>query len=166
MAIRKGVGTTGDPIVRGTASDVIIGNYCSISNYSIFDGGFGHYHENVSQYDWRQMGFESNFHSKTKGDISVGSDVWIGDNAIIMSGVSIGHGAVIAAGSIVTKDVDPYVIVAGVPAKMKKYRFSLDVIEALLDIAWWDWTEDKIRDNINLINNSDIKKFIHLHKTP
>ena len=77
--------------------------------------------------------------------ISIGHDVWIGARAIILDGVNVGHGAIIAANSVVTKDVSPYAIVAGVPAKMIKYRFSEDKIEQLLTSSWWNWSLEDIK---------------------
>jgi acetyltransferase-like isoleucine patch superfamily enzyme len=92
--------------------------------------------------------------------IQIGNDVWIGNNVILMDGIRIGDGAIIAAGSIVTKDVDPYTIVAGIPAKFLRYKFSEAEIEALRKIKWWNWPFEKIRahhqffDDINLFLNN------------
>ncbi|SCY09140.1 Acetyltransferase (isoleucine patch superfamily) [Lachnospiraceae bacterium XBB2008] len=90
--------------------------------------------------------------------IIIGNDVWIGGNAIILPGINIGDGAIVAAGAVVTKDVEPYSIVGGVPAKVIKYRFDSETITALLKIKWWDWPLDKIIDNIELFY--DPKHFI------
>jgi serine acetyltransferase len=99
-------------------------------------------------------------HPSCKGDIIIENDVWIGATATIMSGVKISNGAVIGAGSVVTKDVPPYAIVAGNPAKVVKYRFTEEQIEKLLSIAWWDWEEIKIRDNAMKMWSDDINGFI------
>lgn len=80
--------------------------------------------------------------------VVIGNDVWIGIRCIIMDGVSIGDGAVVAAGSVVTKDVAPYAIVGGVPAKVIRFRFNDSVIEKLLQLKWWDYTDDQITDFI------------------
>jgi acetyltransferase-like isoleucine patch superfamily enzyme len=88
----------------------------------------------------------------SKGIIEIGNDVWIGTSAIILSGVKIGHGAVVAAGSIVTKSVPPYAIVGGNPAKIIKYRLSEEKIEELLEMKWWDWSEEKIKKNIDFFS--------------
>ncbi len=80
--------------------------------------------------------------------IKIGNDVWIGQNVIILPGVTIHDGAVCAAGAVVTKDVPPYTIVAGVPAKPIKRRFTDEVIEKLLEIRWWDWSDDRINKNL------------------
>jgi acetyltransferase-like isoleucine patch superfamily enzyme len=86
----------------------------------------------------------------------IGNDVWIGHNVIIMDGIKIGDGAIIGAGSVVTKDVLPYTIVAGVPAKLKRYRFTEQQIEKLLTIKWWDWDFEKIKSQSHLFNNIEL----------
>ncbi len=91
-----------------------------------------------------------------KGDIVIGNDVWIGYEAVIMVGVTIGDGAVIGARAVVTKDVPPYTIVGGVPAKPIRRRFPEDVISDLLKIRWWDWPEEKIQMNIQAIQSGQI----------
>ncbi|MBU5336701.1 CatB-related O-acetyltransferase [Intestinibacter bartlettii] len=93
-----------------------------------------------------------------KGDIKIGNDVWIGYEAVILSGVTISDGAIIGARAVVTKDVMPYTIVGGVPAKPIKKRFSDDVIDKLLEIKWWDWSSDRIRENIEYIQSGQIEK--------
>ncbi|MGN0740572.1 MAG: CatB-related O-acetyltransferase, partial [Treponema sp.] len=86
----------------------------------------------------------------------VGNDVWIGYEAVILSGVTIGDGAIIGARAVVTKDVPPYTIVGGVPAKQIRKRFSDDVISKLRSLEWWNWSEEKIRQNIGAIQGGDI----------
>jgi acetyltransferase-like isoleucine patch superfamily enzyme len=86
----------------------------------------------------------------SKGPVRVGNDVWIGANATILSGVTIGDGAVVAAGSVVTKSVPPYAIVGGAPAKIIKYRFPIETIERLLRLGWWNWHPEKINQNMSL----------------
>jgi len=92
-----------------------------------------------------------------KGDIIIGNDVWIGYDAIIMSGVKIGDGAIIGTRALVTKDVMPYTIVAGAPAKPIKKRYDDDKISKLLEIKWWNWTAEKIQANIKYIQCGDIE---------
>lgn len=96
-----------------------------------------------------------------KGDITIGNDVWIGYEAVVMSGVTIGDGAIVAARAVVTKDVPPYTIVGGVPAKPIRRRFSVDTTEKLLKLKWWDWTDDKIENNIKAIQSGDIRQLIY-----
>ena len=86
-----------------------------------------------------------------KGDIVIGNDVWIGYEAVVMAGVTIGNGAIIGARAVVTKDVPPYMIVGGVPAREIRRRFSDDVIARLLELKWWDWPAEQIQRNIKNI---------------
>ncbi len=91
----------------------------------------------------------------TKGDTTVGNDVWIGHKATIMAGVTIGDGAIIAAHSLVTKEVAPYSIVGGNPAREIRKRFTEDQIKKLLEIQWWNWNIEKITNNVhNLTSNN------------
>lgn len=95
-----------------------------------------------------------------KGDIVVGNDVWIGYEAVILSGVHIGDGAVVGTRAVVTKDVPPYTIVGGVPAKEIKKRFDDETIQKLLRLQWWDWPFEKIRQNLPFIMNGDVSKLL------
>lgn len=96
----------------------------------------------------------------SKGDIHIGNDVWIGHNVTILSGVRIGNGAVVGAGALVAKDVPDYAIVGGVPAQIRKFRFSPQEIDALQRICWWDWDEEKIQMNVDLLSSDRIGQFI------
>lgn len=91
-----------------------------------------------------------------KGDIVIGNDVWIGYEAVIMQGVTIGDGAIIGTRAVVTKDVPPYTIVGGIPAKTIRKRFSDEVISRLLEIKWWEWPDERIRENISAIRSGSI----------
>jgi acetyltransferase-like isoleucine patch superfamily enzyme len=95
-----------------------------------------------------------------KGNVHIGSDVWIGSHVTIMSGVKIGDGAVIAANSHIVKDVPPYSIVGGNPAAVIKYRFCENQIEKLLKIQWWNWSDEKINEHLVYILNDNIDEFI------
>lgn len=86
----------------------------------------------------------------------MGNDVLIGSHSLILGGVTIGNGAVVAAGAVVTKDVPPYAIVGGVPASIIKYRFSQDIINKLQELRWWDWPEERLRANIGLFQSYDV----------
>lgn len=99
--------------------------------------------------------FYENSPIRNNRPVIIGNDVWIGANVIILPGVSIGDGAVLAAGSIITKDVLPYDIVGGNPARLIRKRFSDDIIKKLLSIKWWEWSHDKIEENIDLFLNPD-----------
>ncbi|MDS0525514.1 CatB-related O-acetyltransferase [Clostridium sp. SHJSY1] len=146
---------------------LIIGKFCSIACKAKFLMNSGnHTMKSLSTYTFPIFGEEWNesLHPKdawdNKGDIIIGNDVWIGYDAIIMSGVKIGDGAIIGTRALVTKDVPPYTIVAGVPAKIIKKRFNEDVISKLLKIRWWDWPYKKIQENIEHIQSGNINKLI------
>lgn len=96
-----------------------------------------------------------------KETIRVGNDVWIGNGANILNNVIIGSGAVVGAMAVVTKDVPPYAIVVGNPARIKKFRFTEKQIAALLTIAWWDWPSEKIMENAELLFSDHIESFIN-----
>lgn len=95
---------------------------------------------------------------ETKAPVKIGNDVWIGDSAILMDGITIGDGVVIAAGAVVTKSVEPYAIVGGVPAKVIRYRFEEDEIKRLLAFKWWEQPPEWIRDNADRFSN--VRKFL------
>lgn len=127
-------------VYRWSDAPLIIGKYCSIS-YNvrfIMDEG-GHTFNTISSYP-----FKTNKCNMERSGIVVGNDVWIGMNAIIMYGVSIGDGATIAAGSVVTKDVAPYTVVGGVPAKLIKEKCTREERTKMQKIAWWNWPNDTI----------------------
>lgn len=93
-----------------------------------------------------------------KGDIIVGNDVWIGYEAVILAGVMIGDGAIIGTRAVVTKDVPPYTVVGGVPAKPIRKRFNDETVTELLKLKWWDWSEEKISQNIKAIQSGNIEQ--------
>lgn len=99
-----------------------------------------------------------------KGDIVIGNDVWIGYEAVIMAGVHIGDGAIIAARAVVTKDVPPYTIVGGTPAKEIRKRFDAEVIEQLLILKWWDWSTDKIHQWLPYIAEGKLDELLAMKK--
>ena len=141
-------------------ADLIIGSFCSIaSDVTVFLGG-GHRTDLISTYPfgltdtftgWQSVGFVSPGNPNTNGDVQIGNDVWIGSGVTIMSGVIIGDGSVIAANAHVVKNVEPYSLVGGNPAKLIKYRFTEEARMRLQEIKWWDWEESKIRKNQKLI---------------
>ena len=131
------------------SSVINVGSYCSIaSNVSVILDG-NHKYTGFSTFPFKEsLGWDAPINTWAKSIPEIGSDVWIGMNALILSGVSIGHGAIIAANTVVTKDVPPYAIVAGNPGRIKKYRFSQDVINDLLRYPWWVLPEETIRQDI------------------
>ena len=93
----------------------------------------------------------------SKGDIVIGSDVWIGYEAVILSEVTIGDGAIVGARAVVTKDVPPHAVVGGVPAKNIRRRFHEDTVARLMELKWWDWPEEKIRANLAAIQAGNVR---------
>lgn len=140
-----------------------IGKHCSIAkDVSILLGG-EHRTDWVSTYPFNRFFPEAEGiagHPHSKGDVIIGNDVWIGMGATILSGVTIGDGAVIAAHSLVSKDVPPYAIAGGNPARIIRSRFPEEVVRKLLAIAWWDWPIDKIKEGVPLLMRDDIEAFI------
>jgi acetyltransferase-like isoleucine patch superfamily enzyme len=139
------------------------GKFCMFAHRVIILVGGEHDLEKVTCYPLKatfHMSNGNNVDSASKGPVIIGNDVWIGAGAIILSGVTIGDGAIVGAGSVVTHDIPPYAIVAGNPAKIIRYRFSKNQIDKLLEIAWWNWGEDKIKANINYFYG-DIDSFIN-----
>ncbi len=108
---------------------------------------------------WKE-GLDIKGHPKTKGDVVIGSDVWIASNAVILSGVHIGDGAVIGANAVVSKNVPAYRVAAGNPSKVVKYRFDEDTIAQLLNIKWWEWDRQRIKNALPVMLDNDLKKFI------
>ena len=142
---------------------LIIGKFCSIGCGAKFlFNSANHTMKSLSSYPFPLFFDEWGLDIKdvaqswdNKGDIIIGNDVWIGYEAVIMAGVTIGDGAVIATRSVVTKDVEPYTIVGGVPAKPIKKRFDDETVNSLLEIKWWDWDKEKIRQNIEAIKSGN-----------
>lgn len=151
-------------------ANLIVGNFCSIApGVSAYLGG-NHRTDWISTYPFGHINqhifnnFNGEGHPSTKGDIIIGNDVWIGADVRIMSGVTIGDGAVIANNSHVVKNVEPYSLVGGNPAKLIKYRFTPNQIEKLLKIKWWYWDDEKINKFTKLLCNNNIDEFIELAK--
>lgn len=142
---------------------LVIGKFCAIAAETRFIMTGDHKLDAINTYPFPvfQQGWEIAYNTldlPVKGDIIVGNDVWFGYNSLIKNGVTIGHGAIVAAGAVVVKDVPPYAIVAGNPGKIVKNRFDDATIERLLQIAWWDWDIEKISRNLRLISHLDIDR--------
>ena len=142
---------------------LIIGKFCMIaSDVTFIMNGANHLTNAITTYPFAIFGngWENAMEGKTypsKGDIVVGNDVWIGYNATIMAGVTIGDGAIIGTNSVVTKDLEPYAIVGGNPAKLIKKRFSEEEIRDLLEIKWWDWEIEKITRNVQNLTDNNVR---------
>jgi len=139
-----------------------VGQFCSIS-WNVSIGGADHAHNNVSTLpEWRfQLMDTGSFQNSDKYNnvpCVIGNDVLISTNAVILRNVKVGDGAIIGAGAVVTKDVEPYSIVAGVPAKKIKMRFEEEIVKALLEIKWWDWPIETIRENQELLFSTELDK--------
>lgn len=141
---------------------LIIGKFCMIaSGVTFIMNGANHLTEAITSYPFAIFGgdWQDAMNGKTyptKGDTIIGNDVWIGYKATIMAGVNIGDGAIIAANSVVTKDVAPYTIVGGNPAGEIKKRFPEEQIKELLEIKWWDWDIESITKNVHKLTGKDI----------
>ena len=147
-----GKGTYGELNVlqfETTCCKLTIGNYCSIAPEVVFMTDGEHSYKSISTYPFATRYFNKSIDTLSKGDIIIGDDVWIGYGAIIMSGVNIGQGAVIAARAVVTKDVPPYAIVGGVPANVIKYRFDKNIIDELLKVDYKKISINDIEQNLN-----------------
>ena len=154
--ISAGKGSYGElnVVSFGDSSKLKIGNYVSIAQNVTFILDAEHPLDHISTYPFRvKILKDCKYEAFSKGDIIVGDDVWIGYGAIIMSGVHIGQGAVVAAGAVVTKDVEPYAIVGGVPAKTIKYRFENELIKKLMNIDYEKIDDKTIKDNIDKLYN-------------
>lgn len=160
-----GRGTYGRPKILewGEGATLKIGSFCSISaGVQIFLGG-EHRVDWVTTFPfnilWKEA-YHITGHPKSKGNVHIGNDVWIGREAIIMSGVTIGDGAVIGSRAIVTKAVPPYAIVAGNPARIIRMRFDDKTINRLLEIKWWSWDDSQIKKVLPLLLDNKIDVFL------
>ena len=144
-------------VYRWSDAPLVIGRYCAISygvKFIMDDGK--HYTECVSSYPFKNR-------TPQKGGITIGNDVWIGMNVIILNGVTIGNGVTVAAGAVVTTDVPDYCMVGGVPAKIIKHKCTEEEKSVMNEISWWNWSKDSI-DAKQADFNLPISDFINKHK--
>jgi acetyltransferase-like isoleucine patch superfamily enzyme len=143
-----------------------IGSFCSIADRVMVFLGSNHRFDWVTTYPfpafaerWETArGIEG--HPATNGNVRIGNHVWVGSGATIMSRVTVGDGAAIAADSVVTKDVESYAIVGGNPARLIRHRFAPEVVERPIGVAWWEWSDERIAAAIPLLCDGDIERFI------
>jgi acetyltransferase-like isoleucine patch superfamily enzyme len=151
-----------DDDIASAPTTLKIGKFCSIADAKIVLGS-EHRPDWVSTYPFNAL--SPNFrhikgHPSTRGDVTIGNDVWIATGVTILSGVTIGDGAVVGANSLVIKDVPPYTMVGGVPAKVIKKRFSDEIIAKLEKIKWWDLPIEVIEEHVELLQSANVDEFI------
>lgn len=151
---------------RNPGCTLTIGRYCSFAfGVEVFLGG-EHRVDFVSTYRFGAYPpFDERYRPDdqtaiSRGDVTIGNDVWVGRGAMILSGVTLGDGVVVGAGSVVRQSAPPYAIVVGNPARTAGFRFPAEQIEALLRIKWWEWDEDRVVDALDLIMSDDVQRFI------
>jgi len=153
ISVRYGDGT----------SKLVMGNYCSLAGgVTIFLGG-EHGKNWVSTFPFNVISEKGKTLNHSKGDVVIGSDVWIGTDVTIISGVTIGDGAILGANAVIAKDVPPYAVAAGNPARIIRYRFDTVTIRKLLAIKWWHWPDQKVQENIHLLSSDNIEDFANAH---
>ena len=167
VSIGKGSYTGTNTVIKNCK----IGKFSSIS-WNVSIGGMDHKYENVSMYSdyWflRTFSIMENYDSfkniiknnpqDSVKSVEIGNDVWIGSGVIINNGVKIGNGCVIGAGAVITKDIEPYSIIVGVPGRVLRKRFDKEIIKVLEELKWWDWDDKSIVENIDLLrSHPDLK---------
>lgn len=158
-------------------ADARIGKFCAIASMvrigapnHPMDRPSQHRFTYVPEYYEVQAERDANFFSgRRDARVMIGNDVWIGHGVTVLPGVQVGDGAVLAAGAVIAKDVQPYSIVGGVPGKLIRERFSRDITRKLIEIAWWDWPDEKLFQELKAFQNGDIEAFCnryHLANAP
>ena len=163
---RHTYGTPMIPAFAGSEVTVEIGSFCSVAANVVLLMGGGHSPDWVSTWPIREVfGLPDQYeqHPVYRGPTIIGNDVWLGRDSLIFDGITIGHGAIIGARAVVTKDVRPYAVVGGVPAKEIRRRFTDEQVDALLEVAWWDWPEEKIIREAGSLNGANINDFLARH---
>ncbi|MFJ6324125.1 MULTISPECIES: type B chloramphenicol O-acetyltransferase [unclassified Rhizobium] len=148
---------------------LIVGSFCSIGSGAAFImcGNQGHRHDWISTFPFYWMSEVPAFAEAENGylpagDTVIGNDVWIGSEAIVMPGVKIGDGAIIGTRALVTHDVEPYAVVGGNPARTIRKRFDDDRVRLLLEMRWWDWSDDQLKAAMPILTSGDIEA-LHRH---
>ncbi|MEN1972204.1 CatB-related O-acetyltransferase [Luteimonas sp. MJ204] len=163
-----GAHTYGKPRIRwwGEDANLLVGKYCSIAEgVEIFLGG-NHRTDWITTFPFSWFGKAwpeargITGHPATRGDVVIGNDVWLGAGCVVLSGVRIGDGAVIGCRAVVSRDVPPFAIVTGNPAKVVRLRFDEGRIARLLAVRWWDWPDARVRRHIGLLMAGDVDRFL------
>ena len=157
---------------RGPGTTLRVGQFCSFAHGAHIILGGEHRADFVSTYRFPAYPPFNQTHrhlaedtSVSKGAVVIGNDVWLGHQSLVLSGVTIGDGAIIGAGSVVRHDIPPYAIVAGNPARVAGFRFSPEEIKALLELKWWDWPVERIGAHLDLIMSADVTAFLDAAST-
>jgi acetyltransferase-like isoleucine patch superfamily enzyme len=161
--------TYGVPTIIGAGEARLkIGKFCSISSGVVIFLGAEHRTDWFTTYPFSDAGFPwwgaqaIRGHPRTKGDVVIGNDVWVGYKVTILSGVTVGDGACIGACSVVARDVAPYTVVAGNPARLMRRRFGEELTTLLLRLAWWDWPDDRIKAALPVLMSGDASRLVEL----
>jgi phosphonate metabolism protein (transferase hexapeptide repeat family) len=156
----------------GDVMSTTIGKFCSIAAHARINPGNhpmerasqSHFTYRASRYFEGEEDDHEFFEWRRSHPVTIGHDVWIGHGVVILPGVSIGTGSVVAAGAVVSKDVPNYTIVTGVPARPMRRRFSEEIEEALLDLAWWDWDHETLRQRLADFRHLEVGEFIDKYR--
>lgn len=149
----------------GDGSRVTVGRYCSLNDHAYVFLGGNHHGEHVSTFHFhRFMDIDGDREQPvSNGPVVIGNDVWVAWEAVILSGVTIGDGAIVAARAVVTRDVEAYEVVGGVPARHVGWRFDEETRAALLRIRWWDWPTEKVAAHVGELQSPDVAGFMARH---
>ncbi len=159
-------------ITDAKISNAVVGSFCSVGPGAMI-GGLGRHPTNwisthpVFYSNRKQAGisFTDRQHMEEAPQVSIGNDVWIGANAIVLDGINIGDGAIIAAGAVVTNDIEPYSIVGGVPARLIRKRFDIETVARLQQMKWWDWPVNLLIERAHLFRSSNVDVLENLGTT-
>lgn len=173
LQVHVGEHTYGAPAVRwwGEEAGLRVGRYGSIARDVVIFLGGNHRVDWITTYPfsalapWKRLTGPMP-HPATRGDVVIGNDVWLGEGCTILSGVSIGDGAVVAARAVVARDVPPYAIVAGNPARVIRYRFAERQVDALLALAWWNWDDARVASNLVHLLSGDVDALLGAGASP